>query len=547
MRMFRRADAPAAGRGRTTAARTTAWSASAAAPAPTPGPALLVRLRGRRARGARRSSPTTSPAPADDFARRRARVRARRRRAAPPVRCSSRSCSAEGLDAGRLPGPLRQRARRRLPASWAARRRAGWLPRRRRPAAADRRRAWSAPTRSARGSSLRPGARPRWRATSRDEPVDPLPRPAGELQLRLPATARSPSGADPPPSCARRPGARWSGSPPGSAAPDRRRGSRCCSRRGARGWSAAGTGERWSTLSHLPHVDRVAIQTNLAGRLDWLAEADPAPLALWATYHPARSTARPLPRPRAATWPSRGVRFSVGVVGLPEHLAEAGRCAPTLPARRLPVGQRRRGPALRRGRGRRPGPRSTRCSRYSAARTQSPAVPCRAGETVDLGATATAPCAAATSSASRSATSTTAPTAPRCARGRARNAVCDCHIGYVHLERLGSTTSSPAASWNASRPPGRPYAGRCRWPRRCTGRWPPPRRLRRRSAERAGEPAHARRRTWSRGGPAQAGPPLDGWLSDLAGNEKCSIGEPDVRVGGPSMARSATTAGLVLK
>ena len=37
---------------------------------------------------------------------------------------------------------------------------------------------------------------------------------------------------------------------------------------------------------------------------------------------------------------------------------------------------------------------------------------------------------------SRSATSTTARTAPRCAPRPCPNAVCDCHIGYVHLETL---------------------------------------------------------------------------------------------------------------
>src|SRR5688572_32770434 len=38
-------------------------------------------------------------------------------------------------------------------------------------------------------------------------------------------------------------------------------------------------------LSHLPHVSRVAIQTNLSCRLDWVEECDKNRLALWATYH----------------------------------------------------------------------------------------------------------------------------------------------------------------------------------------------------------------------------------------------------------------------
>src|SRR5690606_11933806 len=39
------------------------------------------------------------------------------------------------------------------------------------------------------------------------------------------------------------------------------------------------------SLSHLPHVARVVIQTNLAVRVDWLADADARTAALWATYH----------------------------------------------------------------------------------------------------------------------------------------------------------------------------------------------------------------------------------------------------------------------
>src|SRR5690606_35464789 len=46
-------------------------------------------------------------------------------------------------------------------------------------------------------------------------------------------------------------------------------------------------------LSHLPHIRRVAIQTNLSCRTDWLADADRETLALWRTYHPGQT---PYPR-----------------------------------------------------------------------------------------------------------------------------------------------------------------------------------------------------------------------------------------------------------
>jgi hypothetical protein len=85
------------------------------------------------------------------------------------------------------------------------------------------------------------------------------------------------------------------------------------------------------TLSHLPHVERVAIQTNLATRLDWVAQADPTRLALWATYHPGQVThARFLAK--AAHLHAAGVRCSVGVVGLPEHLAAARAMRADLPS-----------------------------------------------------------------------------------------------------------------------------------------------------------------------------------------------------------------------
>ncbi|WP_448321064.1 STM4011 family radical SAM protein [Streptomyces sp. CO7] len=85
-------------------------------------------------------------------------------------------------------------------------------------------------------------------------------------------------------------------------------------------------------LSRLPHVRRVAVQTNLSCRTDWLSEADPDTVALWCTYHPGQT---PYDRFLAKTHDltARGVRFSVGVVGLPEHLEHARRLRADLPER----------------------------------------------------------------------------------------------------------------------------------------------------------------------------------------------------------------------
>lgn len=84
-------------------------------------------------------------------------------------------------------------------------------------------------------------------------------------------------------------------------------------------------------LSHLPHVERVAIQTNLSHRVSWTSDADPARLALWATYHPGQV---PYDRflGKCRDLAARGVRFSVGIVGLPDHLEAARRLRADLPS-----------------------------------------------------------------------------------------------------------------------------------------------------------------------------------------------------------------------
>ncbi len=74
-------------------------------------------------------------------------------------------------------------------------------------------------------------------------------------------------------------------------------------------------------LSRMPAVHRVSIQTNLSAPVDSLAEADTESLSLWTTYHPGEvSRARFLARCRELD--RLGIRYSVGVVGMQEHLAE---------------------------------------------------------------------------------------------------------------------------------------------------------------------------------------------------------------------------------
>lgn len=74
-------------------------------------------------------------------------------------------------------------------------------------------------------------------------------------------------------------------------------------------------------LTNLPNVEKAAIQTNLSCRLDWVERCDKRKLALWATYHPSE-VARAGFVMKCLELNDRGVRFSVGVVGLKQHAEE---------------------------------------------------------------------------------------------------------------------------------------------------------------------------------------------------------------------------------
>lgn len=84
-------------------------------------------------------------------------------------------------------------------------------------------------------------------------------------------------------------------------------------------------------LTNLPNVQKAAIQTNLSCRLDWVAGCDKTKLALWATYHPTQ-TDRQRFLAKCHSLLERGVRFSVGIVGLKEHLSEIEALRYELPA-----------------------------------------------------------------------------------------------------------------------------------------------------------------------------------------------------------------------
>lgn len=85
------------------------------------------------------------------------------------------------------------------------------------------------------------------------------------------------------------------------------------------------------TLTNTPHVVKAAVQTNLSCKLDWVDACDKNTLALWCTYHPGETTRNKF-LAKCAELRARGVRFSVGVVGTREHLAEIAAVRAALPA-----------------------------------------------------------------------------------------------------------------------------------------------------------------------------------------------------------------------
>lgn len=84
------------------------------------------------------------------------------------------------------------------------------------------------------------------------------------------------------------------------------------------------------TLSNLAHVRRVAIQTNLSAPPRWTQGCNLETLALWATYHPGEVD-RHVFVEHANDLLSRGVRFSVGVVGVRENFDEIAAIREALP------------------------------------------------------------------------------------------------------------------------------------------------------------------------------------------------------------------------
>lgn len=84
------------------------------------------------------------------------------------------------------------------------------------------------------------------------------------------------------------------------------------------------------TLSHLPQVARVAVQTNLSNSPQWLAAANPDRVSLWCSFHP-EETPRAGFLQRVQQLQALGVRHSIGMVGIRRFFGEMAALRQQLP------------------------------------------------------------------------------------------------------------------------------------------------------------------------------------------------------------------------
>jgi MoaA/NifB/PqqE/SkfB family radical SAM enzyme len=89
--------------------------------------------------------------------------------------------------------------------------------------------------------------------------------------------------------------------------------------------------EAMRRLSHLPNVERVAIQTNISCDLEWVADCDLAKVAFWCTYHPGEVTHEAFVE-QCRVLDRIGARYSVGIVGLKEHVEDIEAIRAALPS-----------------------------------------------------------------------------------------------------------------------------------------------------------------------------------------------------------------------
>lgn len=189
-------------------------------------------------------------------------------------------------------------------------------------------------------------------------------------------------------------------------------------------------------LSHMEHVTAVGAQTNLSMSVRWLEESNRDSVRLWTTFHPSQVAAARFLR-RCEELAALGVRFSVGVVGTPEGIEHAELLRRELPAdvyvwiNALNSGRVPTVPELH--------ARATAVDPLfplSASAHASRGAACRTGETVVAidGDGEVRRCWFVKERLGNIyADDLDTMLRPRSCPARG----CGCHIGYVHLERLG--------------------------------------------------------------------------------------------------------------
>lgn len=198
-----------------------------------------------------------------------------------------------------------------------------------------------------------------------------------------------------------------------------------------RGWYQVAIAE----LTHMRHVERVAIQTNLSCGAHWLKHCQIDRLALWSTFHPTEVALDKFVN-RAMAYFTAGVRISVGVVGLREHFPEIERLREELPSEiYLWVNAYKREPNYYSDRDTHFLTAIDPLFEHNNQRHLSHNQPCFAGETsftVD-GEGLIRRC----HFVAQALTSIHAPNWESALHARTcPNATCGCYIGYVHLKRL---------------------------------------------------------------------------------------------------------------
>ncbi len=189
-------------------------------------------------------------------------------------------------------------------------------------------------------------------------------------------------------------------------------------------------------LSRMPHVAKVAVQTNLSAPVGWLADADPACVGLWCTWHPSQIERERFVR-KSLKLTRIGIRHSVGMVGLKEDFDAIEQLRAELPAETyLWINAYKREPdyyseaEIRRLEAIDPHFRTNTIRHPSLGRR------CLAGEsviTVD-GEGTVRRCHFIAEPIGN----IYADDFERCLRPRrCTNATCGCHIGYIHMPELG--------------------------------------------------------------------------------------------------------------